>query len=85
MTKILNPVSKTPKTPYQIQRDALIPEAELHANIEADRKTEEWTEAFLEWMNRLARERGVVKHSDEAYRLEAEKRYPEEKENGNTI
>ena len=77
-TSSMNPVSKTPKTPYQIARDNLIPEAEIHANSVFDRKREgdEWTQAFLDEMNRLAIIRGVVKHSDESYRLEAEKRYP---------
>ena len=77
-TSSMNPVSKTPKTPYQIARDNLIPEAELHADSVFNRKREgdEWTRAFLDAMNHMAIERGVVKHRDESYRLEAEKRYP---------
>lgn len=82
MPKIVNPVTKTPKTPYQIHRDALIPDAEHHADTVAERKTEgtEWTLAFFAEMDRLAREHGIVKHSEEAYRLEAERRYAEEAE-----
>ena len=79
MSVSLNPVSKTPKTSYQFHRDALIPAAKHHADTVAERKTEgtEWTLAFFAEMDRLAREHGIVKHSEDGYRREAERREAE--------
>jgi len=72
----LNPVSKTPKTPYQIKRDALIPEAMAHVDIVVCKRIDgtEWNLAFFEEMDRLAREKGLVTHSEDGYRREAETR-----------
>jgi len=72
----INPVSKTPKTDYQLKRDALIPEAARIANQLVPDKEErnEWSRAFLDTMDRLAREQGVVKHNEAAYRAIAEQR-----------
>ena len=76
MNRPLNPISKTPKTDYQIKRDALIPEAELFANgkVGAQKSPNDshwaghWTTAFLGEMDRLAYDQGIVKHQPQCVR-----------------
>lgn len=56
----INPVSKTLKTPYQIKRDELISHAEIYADLRSKRNTWAWAQIFLDEMDYLAREYGII-------------------------
>ena len=61
----LNPISKTPKTEYQMARDGLIPEAERLADEKVKKGNNiqkyrvRWTKMFFQEMNRLAIEKDI--------------------------